>query len=158
MGCETPMRKRRRSISSTSSYLETAKAVDHRQSRANDLKRQNKPKIIRDVSQCSGATSQSSEFLPSLNPTIRSAEKPAKVYERRLRRKTREDHYKLKHTNTPRKKREKSEKKNGSSAKERKNRRKEKSGTALMHEFTAQNVAQDRLTVRLFAWKIKYVS
>lgn len=142
---ETPVRKRKRSISSLSSYLETAKAINH-QSGKNDRKRRNKSKANRD------ATSQSSDLLQSSDVTIDSPEKPVKVYGRRLRHKTREDCYELKQAKFPNKKREKNEKKDRCSKRNQKQKRKEKSGTALMHEFTAQNVAQDRLTVRLYAW------
>jgi len=80
-------------------------------------------------------------------PSNSAATKP-KSYERRSRHKTREDRYDLKQdTKRPTKK----QKKAGAAGKDRKRKRKEKSGNTLMHDFTASNVAQDRLTVSKLA-------
>lgn len=76
---------------------------------------------------------------PSNFPTT----KP-KSYERRSRHKTREDRYDLKQDG---KRPAKKQKKTGTAGNDRKRKRKEKSGNTLMHDFTASNVAQDRLTV-----------
>jgi len=75
------------------------------------------------------------------------ATKP-KSYERRSRHKTREDRYDLKQDG---KRSAKKQKKAGAAGTDRKRKRKEKSGNTLMHDFTASNVAQDRLTVSKLA-------
>ncbi len=80
---------------------------------------------------------------PSNSPT----RKP-KSYERRSRHKTREDRYELKQDG---KRPAKKQKKTGAAGKDRKRKRREKSGNTLMHDFTASNVAQDRLTVSKLA-------
>ena len=72
-------------------------------------------------------------------------EKPAESYERRPRHKTREDRYELKDGTREKKK---VANKESQDKKQKKHKRREKSGGALMHNFTAQNVAHDRLTVR----------
>ena len=66
-----------------------------------------------------------------------------KNYERRSRYKTREDKYSLKQKGQ----RPTNKQKDGIVKKVKKRKRKEKSGNALMHDFAASNVAQDRLTV-----------
>jgi hypothetical protein len=72
-------------------------------------------------------------------------ENHAKSYERKSRRKTREDYYTLKETqNAPNQNADEGKyfaKKSG------RRKRRGKSGSALMHDFNAQNVAYNRLTV-----------
>ena len=68
-------------------------------------------------------------------------------YERRPRHKTRQDRYELKGNNKDSEKMKQATKKDRGEKKQKKHKRKEKSGTALMHDFAAQNVAHDRLTV-----------
>lgn len=80
---------------------------------------------------------------PSNSPTP----KP-KSYERRSRHKTREDRYDSKQDG---KRPAKKQKKTVAAGKDRKRIRKAQSGNTLMHEFTASNVAQDRLTVSKLA-------
>lgn len=83
---------------------------------------------------------------PSNCPTT----KP-KSYERRPRHKTRENRYEVKQDG---KRPAKKPKKTGTAGKERKRIRSKKSGNTLMHDFTASNVAQDRLTVSKLAASI----
>lgn len=71
----------------------------------------------------------------------------AKSYERKSRRKTREDHYTLKQAPKVRKHRVDEGEQGGGTRGKRK--RGDKSGSALMHDFNARNVAYDRLTVGL---------
>lgn len=143
-------RRRIRSRSSTSSYLEPAAANDLSD---NDHDHLSHSTILRSVNEkpvlghrgkdLSFTASQDSETL-SLSP-----ERLLKSYERRPRRKTRQDRYELIDSNKDRvkilthKKKDLGEKQQ----KKQKHKRKEKSGAALMHDFAAQNVAHDRLTV-----------
>ena len=66
-------------------------------------------------------------------------------YTRKPRHRTKEDHYELKDQNGKKKHSTKQDKRAEKKPKSR--RRKEKSGAALMHDFSAQNVSHDRLTV-----------
>lgn len=130
-------RKRKRRHSSMSSYLEPATFVIHTDVGDQGCDQNNAP-----VSQ---------ELNAELSPTsaIKSIpqEKLNRDYGRRPRHKTREDRYELKQVKEAgKRKREKDE---GAPKKNRKRRRIEKSGASLMHDFTAQNVTHDRLTVRL---------
>ena len=140
-------RKRKRSWSSSSSYLEPAAVSDL----DNDDDRPSHATMLRTVStrpalgdrgnNNSHTTSQSSEMVDP------SAEKKLKLYERRPRHKTRIDRYELKENIRHGKKTKQDAKKESGKKKPKKHRRKEKSGAALMHDFTAQNVAHNRLTV-----------
>ena len=67
---------------------------------------------------------------------------PMNIYDRRSRHRTLEDKYILKENGRAKKRIE-----NGNGNKARKRKRREKLGKTLMHDFTASNVAQDRLTV-----------
>lgn len=76
---------------------------------------------------------------------LKSSKIIAKPYERKRRFKTREDHYTLKEA---RKVPKQTINEGESPVRKRgKRTRKEKSGSALMHDFTARNVAFSRLTV-----------
>lgn len=90
---------------------------------------------------------RSSGSLASSSEALIPPKKGSKSYVRRSRHRTKEDRYKPKQTKGSRKKL----KPNDRDAPKRKTKRgrNEKSGTALMHEFSAKNVANDRLTVRL---------
>ena len=141
LDAEDPVRKRRRCISSSSSYLETARAVDHRQAQRVDHERLSKSKVNRNIRDDGDSASQS-------DSVVSIPEKPPKNYERKLRHKTREDRYKLKQDGSGK---EKMARKSNPS-KKKKRKQNVKSGTALMLDFSAQNVAQDRITVRLYPW------
>ena len=136
-------RKRERSSSSQISYLETASAAD-----AADINNRDRPlyrEKQRQTSKGDGfpsspVTSQRSDNVPG------SGKKSSKLYERRPRHKTRADRYELKKSSKHNA--EVRVDKQGRIKEKRKNRkRKDKSGAALMHDFSAQNVWQDRLTV-----------
>lgn len=143
-------RKRRRIRSSPSSYLEPAAANDlsdndhDRLVRTTTLRSVNERPVLghrgKDIS---STASQGSEML------LPSPEKLLKSYERRPRHKTRQDRYELKDSNKDSVKTLKTAKKDlgENKQKKQKHKRKEKSGAALMHDFAAQNVAHDRLTV-----------
>lgn len=141
-------RKRRRSRSSTSSYLEPAAATDLSEnghdhpSHATILRTTNGGPALGDRGKnTSPMASQSSETM------LPSSEKLLKSYERRPRHKTRQDRYELKDNNRHSGKMKQAAKKDREGRKQKKHKRKEKSGAALMHGFAAQNVAHDRLTV-----------
>ena len=79
-------------------------------------------------------------------PTTSSG--PAKRYERKPRHKTKNDKYEVKKDGKGSRKRKRGKGENtGASRHDRKSKRKERSGDAMMHAFSAPNVAQDRLTV-----------
>ena len=79
------------------------------------------------------------------------SEEPAKRYERRPRHKTKEDRYKVKKDgDKSTKQRARKDKRNGTDKRNTKGKRKEKSGDALMHTFSAPNIAQERLTVSAY--------
>ena len=140
-------RKRKRSWSSSGSYLEPAAFSDL----DNDDDRPSHATILHTVStrpalgdrgnNSSHTTSQGSEMVDP------SPEKKLNPYERRPRHKTRIDRYELKENIRHGTKTKQDAKKNSGQKKPKKHRRKEKSGAALMHDFTAQNVAHNRLTV-----------
>lgn len=143
-------RKRRRRRSSTSSYLEPAQvdgSIDneHAYHDSGDEmetgKQQSRHHEIDSVS--SSVPSQPSSVAEPL------PKKPSASYERRSRRKTRADRYELKETTSDRRKKSaKKDRKDGQERRSKRQKHKEKSGAALMHGFTAQNVVHDRLTVR----------
>lgn len=141
-------RKRRRSRSSTDSDLQPAAATDlsdnsHDRSKYAKVPRtaNRKPALVDRGNQDSPAASQSSER------TLPSPEMLLNPYERRPRQKTRQDRYELKDRKTGSKKTKRAAKKDCMEKKQKKHKRKEKSGATLMHDFTARNVAHDRLTV-----------
>ena len=152
--------KRKRRLSSISSHLEPATFNSHTEvegkepDQAIDLVSRGSSVDLVDTPLRSSSASNSSTII-SVSP-----EKQVKSYERRLRRKTREDRYEIKQAKEvkmqqkekEKKKKNKEKKRTGAGAakKERKRNRKEKSGAALMHDFTARNVTRDRLTVRCY--------
>ena len=139
-------RKRRRSPSSASSLLEPAafpvELVTDKVDRKVFSKRKSGDRHDDNSSQTTSEHSQSS------NDTS-SPQKPAKTYERRPRYKTKEDRYELKQSTVlAQRKKTKKDKKEAEAKKYKKSKVHRKSGAALVHDFAAQNVAQDRLTVR----------
>ena len=142
--------KRRRIRSSTSSYLEPAATNDlsdnchDRLDYSAILRTANERPALGDRGKNTSSTaSQGSETL------LPSPEKLLKSFERRPRHKTRQDRYELKDSHRDSVKTLKTAKKDRGEKpqKKHKHKRKEKSGAALMHDFAAQNVAHDRLTV-----------
>ncbi|MCJ1242917.1 hypothetical protein MMC30_000113 [Trapelia coarctata] len=137
-------RKRHRS-SSTSSSLEPA-ALDHvidgddENIRKNHNSRNRRHQAVnshqeRHHERPTSASSRSSESEATL------AKQP-RPYERRPRHKTKEDKYELKH-GKERKRPEKEKKKST-----RRQSRNSKTGATLLHDFTAENVTSERLTLR----------
>ena len=140
-------RKRRHSRSSTSSYLELAAASDvsdtasgHPGHGTMQRAAHSGPALGSRGKHNSPAAYQGLEILPS-------PEKLPKSYERRPRRRTRKDHYELKGGDRDSGKTKKAVRKDRVVKEKKKHKRKEKSGATLMHDFTAENVAHDRLTV-----------
>lgn len=139
-------RKRRRRRSSTGSYLEPAEVQEQI-----DLERD----AGRSFEEAKNGLSRRihpgcrpehlSESSVATGPT---PEKPAEPYVRRLRHKTRDDHYELKEGNHGRKKKSNLDQKEGKDKKHKQHKRKAKLGAAIMHDFSAQNLSHNRLTVR----------
>ncbi|KAL8917771.1 MAG: hypothetical protein Q9208_007752 [Pyrenodesmia sp. 3 TL-2023] len=134
-------RKRRRTPLSTSSYLEPA--IHFRK----DIE---KPISQEDAWFRRGNHHQqraSTDASSSSGSTIAPPEKPAKTYERKPRHKTQEDRYELKQD----KKRSRTRKGHNEVEKhpnKKRKKRKEKSGAALMHDFSARNIESERLTLK----------
>ena len=148
LNAQSRARKRRRSRSA-SSYLEPAAANDLLDNRHD---RPTHSTILRTVSMRPASKRGGKNRPPTTSHAsgnmLPSPEKILKSYERRPRHKTRPDRYELKETDRyskmakPDLKKDSREKK-----KQKKQKRIEKSGAALMHDYAAQNVAHDRLTV-----------
>ena len=145
---EDPLRhrKRKRKPSSTISSLEPAvvdELPDARAGKWTPIERER----TRRLPPCDddGELKSLSGFVRRPDQTTIFPENLAASYERRPRRKTREDRYELKDGIRDKKK---AAKKDSQEMKQKKRKRREKSGAALMHSFTAQNVSHDRLTVR----------
>ena len=144
-------RKRRRSRSSTSSYLEPAAAIDvsdtasgHPGHATMQRAAHSGPALGNRDKHNSPTAGQGLEILPS-------PEKLLKSYERRPRRRTRKDHYELKGVDRVGGKTKQAARKDREVKKQKKHNHKEKSGATLMHDFTAENVAHDRLTVSVLS-------
>ena len=138
-------RKRKHSRSSTSSYLEPAAADDLSDNDHNRHRHATRSRPVR-AGPILGRTEKTD--LPTASPDseslLLSPEKLLKSYERRPRNKTRQDRYELKDKSE---KTKQATRRDRADKKQKKRKRKEKSGAALMHDFTAHNVAHDRLTV-----------
>lgn len=140
--------KRRRCRSSTSSYLEPAAAEpfsdnDHAGSSHSTILRTAGTRPALDKEDNNSSLQAFKDSVTLLPPP----EKPSISYKKRPRHKTRKDRYELKESSRHREKTEQDTKKNRKEKKPKKPKRREKSGAALMHGFTAQNVAHGRLTV-----------
>ena len=143
-------RERQLIRSSTSSYLEPAAAIDlsdnghDRLSHTTIRRTANERPALGDRGKNTSSTASQGSETPLPSP-----EKPLKSYERRPRHRTRQDRYELKDSHRDSVKTLKTAKKDRGerTQKKHKHKRKEKSGAALMHDFAAQNVAHDRLTV-----------
>lgn len=140
-------RKRRRRRSSTGSYLEPAENEEQI-----DLERDAgfpSKEAINGGSRRIPPRSRADHLSESSVATPPVPEKPAESYVRRPRHKTRDDRYELKEGNGDRrKKKSKLNEREGKDKKHKKLKRKAKLGEAIMHDFSAQNVSHDRLTVR----------
>ena len=140
-------RKRHRSPSSTSSFLEPAALPVKPVNDEVDCKVSNRRKRYARHSDTNSQLS-SKRSLSSSEPSV-SPKRPTKMYERRSRHKIKEDRYELKQNKDVVKQRTEKDKKSRKAKKDKKLKLYKKSGTALAQAFAAQNVARDRLTVRL---------
>lgn len=147
------LQKRRRSRSSTSSYLEPAVTNDlsnndhaHSSHPTTSRPANTQPTLGDGVHYSSPTASKDSELLLPPPETL------LKPYEKRPRHKTRIDRYELKESSKHSKNTKKDAKKDRKEKKTKKSQRREKSGAALMHSFAAQNVVHDRLTVSCPKW------
>ncbi|KAL8933588.1 MAG: hypothetical protein Q9216_006296 [Gyalolechia sp. 2 TL-2023] len=132
-------RKRRRSLSTASSCLEPATCFSN-DDRGPGIQRKIEADTDRRRTQHDNVATS-----PRSSSVVALSQKPAKSYERRPRRKTREDHYELKKGKKQNKPKD-GEKASNHKAKKRRHRT-EKSGAVLMHNFSANNVGTERLTV-----------
>lgn len=140
-------RKRKRKHSSISSYLEPATFVVHPEVRDDGCGQTKAPGLHGlDADLGVSALRSSPDSADSLAIKSISKEKLNKFYERRPRHKTRESRYEVNQVKEAQKRKKKDENMPKKDRK-RKRRCKEKSGATLMHNFTAQNIAHDRLTV-----------
>ena len=141
-------RKRRRSRSSTSSYLEPATANPFSD---NDHARSSHSTILRTMGTRPALGGEDNHSLPTPSKdSVMLQPPPEKLslsYRKRPRHKTRKDRYELKESSRHKEKTKQDTKENRKEKKPKKPKRKEKSGAALMHGFAAQNVVHDRLTV-----------
>ena len=145
--------KRRRSRSSTSSYLEPAAANTFSD---NDHARSSHSTILGNVGTRPALGDEGNNSPPTVSKDSGVLQPPTEKlsvsYSKRPRHKTRKDRYELKESSRPREKTKQDTKKNRTKKKPKKPKRKEKSGAALMHGFAAQNVVHDRLTVSCIWW------
>lgn len=133
--------KRKRSLSSTGSYIRPK--ARQRFIEDKHLKCLNPARHAAEPDE--NILQLSSHVRPSSAVAPNSLETNAKSYERKSRHKTREDHYTLKDASKVTK--HKVDEGEHLARKRGKGKRREKSGSALMHDFTARNVAFNRLTV-----------
>ena len=145
---QSRQQKRRRCRSSTSSYLEPAAAEPFSD---NDYARSSHSTILRTVGTRPALNDEDNNSPPQASKDsvtlLPPPEKLSISYRKRPRHKTRKDRYELKESGRHREQTKQDTKKNRKGTKPKKPKRKEKSGAALMHGFTAQNVVHDRLTV-----------
>ena len=139
-------RKRHRSPSSITSYLEPARLpvapLNDKMDRKAASRRNRHHRNDDTTSKLSSQHSRSS------SETFVSPEKPVKTYEKRSRHKTKEDHYELKQNKVALKQRKKqNDRKDDDAKKNKKSKLHQKSGATLVPKFAAQSVAPDRLTV-----------
>ena len=135
-------RQKRRRTSSETSCLEPAVIKkSHKPRKYGEEKHHNRHRPIRrhgddsDVIEVYSDTDKSSASVAS------SLVRPSRTYMRRSRHKTKDDKYNVHQEKIARQKKEKKKRART------KHRHRERSGTALLQNFSANNVAQDRLTV-----------
>lgn len=145
---DRPRKRRRRD--SPGSYLELAE-IDEQTMLGPDAR-----SPVERAAKIRSGHIQADQHSESFALTLTVPGKAAASFERRPRHKTREDRYVLKDDNDISKKRtskSKAKEHVGGEKKDIRHRRKEKSGAALMHDFTAHNVSHDRLTVSLVTFE-----
>ena len=136
-------RKRKRNVPSTSSDIEPATFQNHAGFETNGC-------VNRSIYSASANNAELKETVRDSNNSYpddlstHSCGRAGKTYGRKPRRKTREDRYDLKEDKVIRKPR--TQKKRHHS-RERAEKRRKKSGSGMMHDFSAENVAPKRLTV-----------
>lgn len=132
-------RKRRRYLLSASSDVEPATFQTHVELETNDCLQRSMSSASADIAELKETASHSNNSHSDL-----STHGAEKIYGRKPRRKTREDRYDLKQgkfVEKPRKRKKRHR------AQEREGKRRKKSGSAMMHDFSADNIAPKRLTV-----------
>ena len=137
-------RKRRRTDTRRSPSLEPAATVDlAARERESDVDVRYSQELSRGRKRKQLATTNSPS--PSTSAHLSPLRPSGESYRKRRRHKTRDDRFTLK---AARRTGEQSEKEHDPVRKPTKRRRAEKTGAALVHEFNASNVPQERLTVR----------
>lgn len=136
--------KRRKSVSTPSSTLQPAPTIDLTGRPIEEGLTTKNPKSSRQARKLSQVEDSSSSSSTEFKGALKSLEKPVKSFQKRPRHKTHEDRYKLKEDGGSRPK--PNDRRTGLSNR-KKRKPKEMTGAALLHEFTAKNVANERLTV-----------
>ena len=138
------LRNKRKRASSSSSYLEPAIAIEvgHTTRHIGSESRSHNHEVKARRNGRSVGILPSAISYASLSQVASSPMNLSNTYKRRPRHKTKEDRYDLRHARAhvqaPKERRTK---------KSIRPSRKEKTGSALLHNFAADNVASDRLTV-----------
>lgn len=132
-------RKRKRNLPSASSDIEPAMFQTHTKLKTSDCVRRRMTSASVDIAELKESVSGSNDGYSDVSTHSRRSSE--NIYRRKPRRKTREDRYDLKSVENPPKKPK------NNHGRERDGKRRRKSGSAMMHEFFAENVAPTRLTV-----------
>lgn len=135
-------RKRRRNISSASSDVEPATFQTHTELETNGCVHRSMPTASADIAELKETVSDSKNAYSDMSNHSRG--RTEKIYGRKPRRRTREDRYDLKQGNVVEKPRKRKKRHH---APEREGKWRKKSGSGMMHDFSAENIAPKRLTV-----------
>lgn len=138
-------RKRKRNLPSASSDVEPAIFQTHTKHKNNGHVRRSRSSAREDIAELKESVSDSNNGHSELSAHSRG--RSENIYKRKPRRKTREDRYDLKQDKSVKHRKKKWHKRKENQGRDREGRRRKKSGSALMHEFVAENVVPKRLTV-----------
>ena len=142
LSLDADRRHKRRRTSSEISYLEPAiTKKSHEPRKYGEEKHHKLHRSIRRHGDDSDVMEVYSDTDKSSTSVASSLERPSRAYMRRLRHKTKDDKYNVHQEKIARRQKEKKERTRT------KHRHRERSGTTLLQNFSASNVAQDRLTV-----------
>lgn len=136
--------KRKRSASSQSSYLQPAPTIELTGQPIDEKAIANRPKVSDRIQKPRKVDLPSPSKSHDVKDDFSSATKPLKSFERRPRHKTHEDRYKVKENLETK---PKSRDRHAGRSSRMKTRPKGMTGAALLHDFTAKNVSNERLTV-----------
>lgn len=139
--------KRKRSVTSLSSCPDPAAPSEFSQSRKDKHRKHHSLSTEVREHHRDESSSESSKPETSLDTPAPSPAQVRKSYERRPRHKTRQDKYEIKHGKQ--KEKQSTERKVTSKNHKRRAKHRDKAGAALLHNFSAENIASDRITVCL---------